>query len=54
MKALRRLTGYLPLPVDVDVGLKRPPDATVLSAAAAASEGMDAAMARNPESVHEE
>ena len=35
------------IPAD-DVGLKSPPDAIELNAAAAASEGIEAAMARNP------
>ena len=36
-------------PLEVDVGLNKPLDATVLRAAAAASEGIEAAMARSPE-----
>ena len=32
----------------MEVGLRRPPEATVLRAAAAASDGIEAAMARNP------
>ena len=46
-KPFRKMSNYSPL--EVDVGLNKPLDATVLRAAAAASEGIEAAMARSPE-----